>query len=40
MAMSLMEKAQRLEEEGLDTGHFFSHFEVGGRNQFMNLIYH
>jgi hypothetical protein len=40
MAESLVEKAQKLKEEGLDLGHMPSRFEIGGRNQFMNLIYH
>lgn len=40
MAESLVEKAQKLKAEGLDLGHMPSRFEIGGRNQFMNLIYH
>jgi len=40
MTESLVEKAQKLKDNGLDLGHMPSRFEVGGRNQFVNLLYH
>ena len=39
MVETLIERAQKIKDEGLDLGHMIRHFDYRGRNLLLNLIH-